>query len=220
MHSDDDNQALARAGLLAVSEGRASVRRFLLDPVPRADVTAMVKLAVRAANAGNAQMWRFVAVEDQSVRAAMKDAVDAAVDEMAAWPELDGMGSKIKALRAYATFFAAAPLVMAVFALPYVSSADEMLLARGLGAEARDRLRARPDLQSIGAAVQLLCTAAHALGYGSCWMTAPMLAAPAIERLLGADPEARLAALVPVGRPAGAVTPTSRLPLDDVLAFL
>jgi len=218
--TDDDASARLEAARLTVSvEGRASVRRFLPDPVSRDDVRAMVGLAVRAANAGNAQMWRFVAVEDGSLRAAMKDVVDAALDEMAAWPELAGMGSRIKALRAYATFFAAAPLVMAVFVLPYVSDADEMLRARGLGAEDRDRLRARPDLQSIGAAVQLLCTAAHALGYGSCWMTAPVLAAPAIERLLAVDPEARLVALVPLGRPAGAVTPASRLPLDDVLDF-
>ena len=218
--TDDDASARLEAARLTVSvEGRASVRRFLPDPVSRDDVRAMVGLAVRAANAGNAQMWRFVAVEDGSLRAAMKDVVDVALDEMAAWPELAGMGSRIKALRAYATFFAAAPLVMAVFVLPYVSDADEMLCARGLGAEDRDRLRARPDLQSIGAAVQLLCTAAHALGYGSCWMTAPVLAAPAIERLLAVDPEARLVALVPLGRPAGAVTPASRLPLDDVLDF-
>lgn len=219
MTDDDASARLEAARLTASVEDRASVRRFLPDPVSRDDVRAMVGLAVRAANAGNAQMWRFVAVEDGSVRAAMKDVVDAALDEMAAWPELAGMGSRIKALRAYATFFAVAPLVMAVFVLPYVSDADEMLRARALGVEDRDRLRARPDLQSIGAAVQLLCTAAHALGYGSCWMTAPVLAAPAIERLLAVDPEARLVALVPLGRPAGAVTPASRLPLDDVLDF-
>jgi len=211
---------LESAGLADAVQGRASVRRFLPEPVPRDDVRAMVELAVRAANAGNAQMWRFIAVEDASLRAAMKDAVDAALDAMAAWPELSGMGKELKALRAYATFFAAAPLVIAVFGLPYGSRADEMLEKHGVDVAGRDRLRARPDLQSIGAAVQLLCTAAHALGYGSCWMTAPVLAAPAIERLLRAEPHARLTALVPVGRPAGAVTPTSRLPLDAVLDFL
>lgn len=219
--NDRGNRArLESVGLVDAVRGRASVRRFLPDPVPRDDVRAMVDLAVRAANAGNAQMWRFIAVEDESVRAAMKDAVDAALDAMVAWPELAGMGKEFKALRAYATFFADAPLVVAVFGLPYGSRADEMLEKHGVEASGRDRLRARPDLQSIGAAVQLLCTAAHALGYGSCWMTAPVLAAPAIERLLGVDPPARLAALVPMGRPAGTVRPTSRLPLDDVLDFL
>ena len=101
---------------------------------------------------------------------------------------------------------------MAVFGLPYVSRADEMLLAHGVGGEDRDRLRARPDLQSIGAAVQLLCTAAHAMGYGSCWMTAPVLAAPAIEELLGVRAPGQ-AGRRRAHRPArGAVTPTSRRP--------
>jgi nitroreductase len=217
----DDSLArrLELARFAATVRGRASVRRYLPDPVPRDDVTAMVELAVRAANAGNAQMWRFVAVDDPGTRSALRGAVDDALEVMAAWPELAGWSKDIKALRAYATFFADAPLVMAVFVRPYVSRADEMLDARGVGREEHDRLRARPDLQSAGAAVQLFCTAAHALGYGACWMTAPVLAAPAIEDLLGVEPAARLAALVPVGRPAGAVDPTSRLPLEDVLEF-
>jgi nitroreductase len=219
MDAEAARRRLAEAGLQSTVGGRASVRRFLPDPVPREHVTAMVELAVRAANAGNAQMWRFVAVDDTLLQVALRQAVDDAIDEMSAWPELAGSGKESKALRAYATFFVDAPLVVAVFGLPYLARADEMLLARGLGAEQRDRLRARPDLQSIGAAVQLFCSAAHALGYGSCWMTAPVLAAPAIERLLGVEPPAKLVAVVPVGRPAGAVTPTSRRPVDDVLEF-
>ena len=219
MDADAATRRLAEAGLQSAVGGRASVRRFLPDPVPRADVTTMVELAVRAANAGNAQMWRFVAVDDVVTQAAMRQAVDEAIDEMAAWPELASKAKEIKALRVYATFFVEAPLVVAVFGLPYLSRADEMLLARGLGVEERDRLRARPDLQSIGAAVELFCTAAHALGYGSCWMVAPVLAAPAIEELLGVEPPAKLVAVVPVGRPAGAVTPTSRRPAGEVLEF-
>jgi nitroreductase len=219
MNGSDETYRLEDAGLVAAVGGRTSVRRFLPEAVSRDDITAMVGLAVRAANAGNDQMWRFVAVEDAALRTALKDAVDDALDEMAAWPELAAMGAEIKVLRAYATFFAAAPVVMAVFALPYVSRGDQMLLARGLSLEQRDRLRARPDLQSIGAAVQLLCTAAHALGYGSCWMTAPVLAAPAIEKLLHAEPPARLVALVPIGRPAAPARPSPRRPVADVLEF-
>ena len=216
---DPTTRRLELASLTESVHGRASVRRYLPDRVPRAHVTAMVELAVRAANAGNAQMWRFVAVDDPGTRAALRRAVDDALDAMAAWPELAGKEKEIKALRAYATFFADAPLVVAVFALPYASRADEMLEARGVGVEEHDRLRARPDLQSIGAAVQLLCTAAHALGYGTCWMTAPVLGALAIEEILGVEPPAKLVAVVPMGRPAGTVRPASRRPVEDVLEF-
>ena len=65
--------------------------------------------------------------------------------------------------------------------------------------------------------MQLLVTAAHAMGYGSCWMTAPVLAAPAIEEILGAPTGARLAALVPIGRSAGRLRRSGRRPLDEVL---
>ena len=210
---------LELTGLADAVHGRASVRRFRSDPVPREDVAAMVGVAVRAANAGNAQMWRFVAVEDSGLRAAMKAAVDAALDVMAAWPEAAGMEKELKAYRAYSTFFAEAPLVMAVFGLPYGSITDRLLDERGAPCEERARLRARPDLQSIGAAVQLLCTAAHAMGYGSCWMTAPVLAAPAIEELLGIGAPAKLVAVVPLGVPASPPRPSQRRPVEDVLEF-
>lgn len=219
MESSQPASTLDAVSLAAAVRGRASVRRYLPDPVPREDVAAMVDLAVHAANAGNSQMWRFIAVEDALTQVAMRQAVDDAIDVMAAWPELAGKEKDIKALRVYATFFVDAPLTVAVCGLPYVSRADEMLAARGVAAEERDRLRQRPDLQSIGAAVQLLCTAAHVLGYGSCWMTAPVLGAAAIEQALGVQPPARLVALVPIGRPVGEVRPSSRRPVEDVLEF-
>jgi len=197
-----------------------SVRKYRSDPVPRADVERMVKLATRAASAGNAQMWRFIAVEDAAVRQAMRAAVVDKLAEMAAWPEAVEQAKEIAAVRGYATFFADAPLVFAVCGLPYVSRIDRVLAARGLSQDERDRLRQRPDLQSVGAAVQLLITAAHALGYGACWMSAPVVAAEKIEELLGVEAPARLVAIVPVGVPAGASRVKSRRPLDDVLRYI
>jgi len=217
--TEQHRSRLETTGLADAVYGRTSVRRYTDDPVPREDVEAMVALAVRAANAGNAQSWRFIAVEDPGTRAAMKDAVDAAIAAMAAWPEAEGREKELKSYRAYATFFGEAPLVMAVVGVPYRSIADVLLVKHGVPNEERDRLRQRPDVQSIGGAVQLLCTAAHAMGYGSCWMTAPVLAAPAIEEVLGVEEPARLVAVVPIGRPATVVGPTSRRPLSDVLEF-
>ena len=103
--------------------------------------------------------------------------------------------------------------------LPYESHGDRLLALRGVSREERDRLRARPDLQSVGAAVQLLVTAAHALGYGSCWMSAPVLAAPRLEELLRVEAPAHLVAIVAVGVPASSPGGTKRLPLDEVLRF-
>jgi len=179
----------------------------------------MVALATRAASAGNAQNWRFVAVEDAAVRQRMGVAVEQRLEAMAAWPEVAALRGDPRAVRGYSTFFAEAPLVVVVCALPYESRIDRLLLARGLPAEERDRLRQHPDMQSVGAAVQLFITAAHVLGYGACWMSAPVVAAEQLERILEVEPPARLVALVPVGRPAQCPAPRSRLPVREVLRF-
>jgi nitroreductase len=200
-------------------EGRRSVRRYRPDPVPREDVQRMVALASRAASASNAQMWRFIAVQDREVMAAMKQAVDDRFDEIATWPELAGERKAVKAVHAYASFFADAPLCVAVLGMPHSSRTDALLDLRGLGREERDRLRQRPDLQSIGAAVQLLITAAHSMGYGGCWMSSPVVAAEGLESVLGVEPPAQIVALVPIGRPAGAPKRSGRLRLDEILSF-
>ena len=101
MSEHHNRSRLETTGLADAVHGRASVRKYATDPVPREDVEAMVGLAIRAANAGNAQAWRFVAVEDAATRAAMKAAVEAAVDEMAAWPEAEGREKDLKALGAF-----------------------------------------------------------------------------------------------------------------------
>lgn len=211
--------AAADVSFAAAVEGRASVRRYLPDAVPRADVQRMVALATRAASAGNAQSWRFVAVEDGATRRRMKAAVEEKLDEIGAWPEAADLQAEVRAVRGYATFFAEAPLVIAVCALPYESRIDRLLTARGVPPDERDRLRQRPEIQSVGAAVQLLITAAHALGYGGCWMSAPVIACEAIECILGVEPPARLVALVPIGRPAQSPPPRRRLSLAEVLRF-
>ena len=211
----------ALPGFVAAVEGRHSVRRFTTEPVPRDDVREMVRLATLAANAGNAQPWRFVAVDDRALLSALRGAVEERLDEIAAWPQVAAAGlvRETRALRGYATFFADAPLAIAVLGLPSESHGDRLLALRGVSREEHDRLRARPDLQSLGAAIQLLVTAAHALGYGACWMSAPGLAAPRLEQLLGVEEPARLVAIVAVGVPSGHPQGTRRLPVDEVLRF-
>jgi len=208
-----------RAGFEAIVRGRRSVRSFLDEEVPRTAIEEMVRLATCAASPRNAQMWRFIAVQDRALIAAMQAAVNERFEELAGWPALAGQRRKLAAARAHALFFANAPVCVAVLALPFASQMDELLDLAEVSREEHDRLRGRPDLQSVGAAVQLLTTAAHAMGYGACWMCAPVVAAERLEKLLEVAPPARLVALVPIGRPAGAAKSAKRLPLEDVLSF-
>lgn len=56
----------------ALLRWRRDVRRFRRDPVPAAIVEAALDLACLAPSVGNSQPWRFVAVETEAARAAVR----------------------------------------------------------------------------------------------------------------------------------------------------
>ncbi len=206
-----------KADFYEVAAGRRSVRRFKADPVPEAEIREIVRWATLAPSASNRQMWRFVAVADPKLKVALRDAVEQAIDELAAAvPGVKGVAG----MKGWSLFFAEAPVVIAVFGEEYRCRTDDALKARGLAAAEIDRLRARPDIQSIGAAIQTLMLAAHAKGYGTCWMCAPVLAAREIERLLGVAEPWRLMALVPLGVPAEQPKAPPHKPLEEVYTYL
>jgi nitroreductase len=117
---------------------------------------------------------------------------------------------------AYAGTFAAfeqAPVVIAVLAR------RPSRVAARLGAELSEteRVALAGDLPAIGAAIQNLLLAAHALGLGACWMSGPLLAAPALREILGAPTTLDLVALVPVGRPAETPPAPPRRDVEQLL---
>ena len=208
-----------RSGYEAVVRDACHVRRFEQEPVPRADVEHMVALASCAASPCSSQAWRLIAVQDPELLADMRDAVMERFEELALRPQLALKQQKRAAALKQALLFAKAPLCIAVLALPPTSPMEELMESAGVSREEHDRLCARPELQSAGAAVQLLSTSAHAMGYAACWTCAPIVAGERLGELLGVAPPARLVALVAIGLPAELPTAQKRLPLEQVLSF-
>lgn len=203
-----------------VVQGRRSIRKFLSDPVPLEDIRDIISTATKAPSASNRQMWRFVAVANLEMRERMRQAVIDALERIAEWPAAAEHKARILAAKSYGAFFAAAPVVIAVFSEGYASPTDDVLAAAGLTESQRESLRGRPDLQSVGAGIQTLLLAAHAKGYGTCWMCAPLVAAPEIQGMLDAPEGFSLRAIIPLGRPAEDPSPRPRKPLDDVMVYL
>lgn len=208
-----------RDGFESVVREPCRVRHFLDDEVSRADVQHMVELAMCATSTCAGQAWRFIAVQDRALIAAMRDVVLQRFNELALTPGLALQEHKRTAARAQALLFARAPLCIAVLALPSGSPIEELLELAGLTREEHDRLCVRPELQSAGAAVQLLATSAHSLGYACCWTCAPIVAGEGLEELLGVEPPARLVALVAVGKAAEQPEAPRRAPLEQTLVF-
>ena len=126
--------------------GRKSVRQFVLEPMPREDVEAILNAAVQAPSAGNMTLWTIINVTDPEKKAALAKSCD------------------------NQPFIATAPLVL-VFCADY-RRWFEVFKTLDLGEELRvpsygDFMLATAD--TIIAA-HATVVAADALGYGSCYI--------------------------------------------------
>jgi nitroreductase len=191
------------ASLLALLRTRRSVRRFRPDPVPEDALAALAEAAAAAPSAGNRQAWRLLLVTSRERIDAMAEAVRAEVARLRSELRADA-GPAAGAYLDNFLHFAAAPLVVA----PIHRAGPDLLAAAGAAPRA-----ARGDaeaLASVAAAIENLLLCAHALGLGACWMTGPLVAAEALEKILEVPRGWALSALVPVGAPAEAPAPPPR----------
>jgi len=199
---------------------RRSIRKFKPDSIPEADVRRVIELATMAPSAGNKQMWKFLAVTNRKVLDEMRDAILRKLDLVCEWPEAEPYIARLQAAKGWSTFFDRAPVTIVVLGESYRSAIEEVLEKRGWERSAIDALRQRPDIQSLGAAMENLCLAAHATGYGTCWMTAPCIAGPEIKELLGVMPPWEVIALMPLGIPDEEPPAKPRKPVEEVLEFI
>lgn len=197
---------------------RRSIRRFSRDQIDNKAILDVIALATQACNAGGEQKWHFKVIKNDELKSLLAQLVRDRIKTIAR-----SAGVKDDALKpvvAAADFFADAPAVIAVITERYRSKTDRMLQTIGYSDREIDELRCRPDLQTVGAVVQLMLLAAWEKGLGGCWMTGPMAARPELEKALGIFAPASLAALVPLGRPAITPQKGSRKPVEDVVSFI
>ena len=207
--------------LFEAIEGRKSIRRFKQSPVPDADIRKILDAGRLAPSANNTQPWSFIVIKDKATLKQMTDAVREMIDRMVPFAESEKQAQRLAAYKSnYYTFFENAPVVIAVMMEGYDAGTDRLLAKMGYSPEDVKRLRPLPGLQSVSAAIQNMLLAVHALGYGSCWMTGPLVAQEAFEKLLGFGKEKFIAALLPVGVPDENPQARSRKPLEETVRII
>ncbi len=207
--------------LLDAIKGRKSIRRFKQIPVPDRDVQAILDAGRLAPSANNSQPWSFLVIRNRSVLKQMAGATREMIDRMIPFAEDGKQAQRLAAYKStYYTFFERAPVVIAVFMEAYDAGTDRLLARMGCTADDIKRLRPWPGLQSVAAAVEHMLLTVHALGYGSCWMTGPLIAQEAFEKLLGYGKEKSIAALLPVGVPDEDPPARPRKALQEIMTVL
>jgi nitroreductase len=197
-------------------EKRTSVRQFVANSVQREDLQEMVRLAAMAPSVNNFQPWKFYVITRRDLLEKMAVQVS---DRIAALPRNESMAAEniLSQVEFFSTFFRFAPAVIAITVEPY-----ETVLERGinLSHEEINKLRAYPDMQSTGACVQNLLLSAVSMGYGACWLSAPVMAADVLEKLLGVPSSDRLVCFVAVGHPLKTPVPKQKKDLKEILVWI
>jgi F420 biosynthesis protein FbiB-like protein len=192
-------------GVPAFIEARRSIRAFLPEPVPRADLDRLVEAACLAPAPHHSRPWRWVVVDTPDGKAALAR----------------GMGDRWRRdLEGDAVPPARADELIAA-SHRKLTGAPALLLGcltwEGLDRypdEERRRAEWGMALLSLGAGVENLMLAAAAAGLASCWVAAPIFCPADARNALALPDEWLPHALVLVGRPDPAYTPPARPPVS------
>jgi nitroreductase len=193
-------------------KGRQSVRKFRKEPVPRQNLVKMVEAASWAPSAGNAQNVRFLIVEDKELLGRMKGIVDEIITRTT------GKNVAPDKVNSH-NLFCAAPAAVCVVGSPYESSTDRVLRDKDQERYRIRRFQVNPSLQSVSAAIMQFILAAFALGYGTCWMTGPLVAKPELESALSLRYPEELLAIIAVGKPDSPSAKPPRKPVEEITEF-
>ena len=181
-----------------------AMRRFTDEPVSDGDLERCLAAAVQAPSGGNIQPYQFMVVTDPEVKARVGDLYLRAYDRyepvvLAQFPPFDDAEAERRHRRNWALSRSLAESMSTVPAMVLVVMPRiEMTLADDEGP-----LDVGPTYASVYPAVENLILAARSLGLGTC-LTTVFRVYEAEVRAVGDIPDRyEVAALLPVGHPAG-----------------
>src|SRR6056297_2044344 len=195
---------------------RTSIRSFRDEPIPVDNLKELVRRAGQAPSVNNYQPWKFYAITRKRMLEEMADVVKQRIEELPANQSIASRNIKAQ-VEWFATFFQDAPAVIALAMEDY-----ESVLEKGVAVSHQDIniLRNYPDIQSAGAAIQNILLSAVDMGYGACWLSAPMMAKEDLEKIIGIAEPYHLMAFVAVGLPSKDIRPKNKKSLDEIFLLI
>lgn len=197
-------------------EKRTSHRDFKDTSIPVEDLKHLVRMGSYAPSVNNYQPWKFYAITNKELLGKMADVVKERIEELPANESIASRNIRSH-VEFFATFFEKAPAVIALSMEDY-----ETVLEKGVTMSHQDIniLRNYPDIQTAGAAIENILLTAIDMGYGACWLSAPMMAKEDLEKLIGISEPYHLISFVAVGVPVKDIRPKSKKPLEEILELI
>ena len=179
---------------------RKTIRKYA-DYTPTDDeIKRIINSARLAPAAMNVQNWRFLAIYNQEIKNKMADAVFAKYDEiMARIKEETKEG--VSRYKAHSTFFKDAPVMIVCTEIKAQSFMGGVLEEANYSKEEIAKMRPDSYLLSMGGAIENMILSANALGLGSCWMVAPVLAHDEFKKILNLSEDEKIVTILTIGKP-------------------
>jgi F420 biosynthesis protein FbiB-like protein len=184
---------------------RRSIRRYQNIPVPESAIRQMLAAAAWAPSAHNRQPWRFAVIRQDDAKQRLARAMGNRLHADLAADKLPAPRIEKDVGRSYRRLTSAPVLILLSLSM---SDMDRYPDA------ARRHNEWVTAVQSVALAGQNLLLAAHALGFGACWMCAPLFCPDAVRQTLALPSDWEPQALITLGYPAEQ-TEKTRQPLAD-----
>ncbi len=190
---------------------RRSIRELKEKPVALAQLNRVLKAALWAPSAHNAQPWRFFVLQSMKIKAKLAEAMGDVLRQ-----DLTADGEALMKIDELVTTsitrFTSAPVLIIVCLTmePMDVYPDNK----------RQRAEYTMAVQSVAAAIQTLLLAAHAEGLAGCWFCAPLFCPDTVQQILGLPETIIPQALVTLGYADETPDPLSRQPFEKLVSFV
>jgi len=195
------------ADLFEIIQTTRSMRRLKPDLVPEALIRKILEAGVCGPSGGNMQNWRFVVIQDGTIKKTVGAYYKRAWDEVIAPRYRAGESPHGMGRDQFSRTIAAAEYLAA-----HIHEAPFWIVACLQGA-----VPTRTAGASIYPAVQNMLLAARALGLGATLTTLYLSFEKEAEAALGLPADWHSYAILPIGYPVGRFGPVSRVALNDVV---
>lgn len=179
---------------------RKTVRKYG-NYVPTDDeIKRILESARLAPSAMNTQNWKFIAVYNNDIKKQMAGAILDKYNEIVSKIDAETAEQVLK-YRAHSTFFEQAPVVIICIEQNASAFMGGVLEKAGYDKDTISKMRPDSYLLSMGGAIENMILSAEALGFGTCWMVAPVLAHDEMKKILNLKDDEKIVTLLTVGKP-------------------
>jgi nitroreductase len=194
------------ADLIELMETCKAIRWFKPDPVPIDLMERILRAANCAPSPGNSQGWHFVVVRHRATKERLGQAFLPALEARWSDEQLVTGAPNFRMYRGVlelARHLGDVPALVIVAGIPTYPEAEHD--------------PARLLVNSMYGVIQNLVVAARSVGLGTTLTLFHEIDEEAVRSLAGIPPDARIAAVVPLGWPAEPFTRVSRRPVDEII---